>query len=54
MIGRRNIEQEFSPKDVLLFTMIGEKSYVDYLKARIEVISTKCPPELLNVEFQYP
>ena len=50
---RRPIEPEIKPKEALLFVLIGERNYMEYLKARLEVISTKYPLDLISMEQQY-
>jgi hypothetical protein len=47
---RRPIEQEHKRKATLLFILIGERKYIKYIKTRIEVLSTKYPQNLMDME----
>jgi len=51
--GRRLLQQEAQPKEVLFFILVGERKYVHYLKAKIEVISTKYPLNFIDMEYHY-
>lgn len=44
------IRPENRNKDILLFTLIGQRSYIEYVKTKLELKSTKVPPEALNYE----
>jgi len=47
---RRKLKEEIKPKEVLLFILFGERSYIQFIKTRIEVISTRFPLSILNIE----
>jgi hypothetical protein len=49
--GRRPIKVEPKPMPVFLFIFVGERSYIHFIKTKIEVISTKFPLNILNVEY---
>lgn len=49
-IARQPVKIECKAKPVLLFIFIGERSYTQYIKTEIEVISTKIPREIMEYE----
>lgn len=50
-IARQPFKLESKAKPVLLFIFIGERSYIQYIKTEIEVISTKIPREIIDMEY---
>ena len=48
----RDVEAKADPKDAYLFILVGERSQVDYLQTRIEMITTKVPMDFLTVEYE--
>ena len=48
--ARQLFKLESKAKPVLLFIFIGERSYTQYIKTEIEVISTKIPREIMEYE----
>jgi len=48
---RKPIEQEARQKETLLFIFLGERKYLQYLKTRIEIVSTKYPQNLIDMEY---
>lgn len=50
---RAHFEEEVKSAEVLLLIFIGERSHMEYLKTKIEIISTKYPTNLLYMETEY-
>lgn len=50
---RQEAKYAMESSSALLFILVGERNYMEYLKARIELISTKYPLDLINIEHQY-
>lgn len=48
----RPTREEYRVKNVLLMIFIGESKYVKYLKTRVEILSTKYPQNLMDVEIE--
>jgi len=46
----RNRDKNYEVKPVLLFTFVGERSIIEYLKYQIEIISSKVPLESINMD----
>ena len=52
--GRRSpIKEETKPQEVLFFIFIGNRSYMEYLKTRIQLISVIYPRSLIVTEHQF-
>lgn len=51
-VSKQRTRAEPSGRLVLHFLMIGERSYVEYIKNKLEILSAKFPVELLNAEYQ--
>lgn len=50
-IARQPVKLESKAKPVLLFIFIGERSYIQYIKTEIEIVSTKFPLEIIDMEY---
>lgn len=50
--SHKAVEAKADPRDAFLFFIIGERSQVEYLLTKIELVSTKVPTEILNYEFE--
>jgi hypothetical protein len=49
--GGGRIDPDFQDRSAIQFVLIGDRGYIQYFKSRIEVLTTKVPPDLLNAEY---
>jgi hypothetical protein len=49
--GTGKIDEDFQDRYAIQFVLVGDRGYVQYFKSRIEVLSTKVPPDLMNAEY---
>lgn len=47
---RKSRHNQYETKPVFLFTFVGERNIIEYLKYQIEIISSKVPLDSINVE----
>jgi hypothetical protein len=48
---RRVVESETGKRSAYLFTFIGLRSYIQYITTKIDMVTTRVPTQLLDIEF---